>query len=53
MKSKSKKASKRKPSPAMTPAQALKIEFLSDSQAHQVRGLQPLQPIPANYGGVD
>lgn len=29
------------------------IEFLSDSHAHQVRGLQPLQPIPANYGGVD
>lgn len=29
------------------------IEFLSDSARHQVRGHQPLQPIPADYGGVD
>jgi hypothetical protein len=29
------------------------IEFLPDSGAHQLRGLHPLQPIPADYGGVD
>lgn len=29
------------------------IEFLSDSAAHQLRGSHPLQPIPADYGGVD
>lgn len=29
------------------------IEFLSDSEAHQVRGKHPLQPIPAGYGGVN
>lgn len=29
------------------------IEFLGDSREHELRGLHPLQPIPADYGGVD
>lgn len=29
------------------------IEFLGDSAAHSLRGMHPLQPIPADYGGVE
>lgn len=29
------------------------IEYLNDSAEHALRGMHPLQPIPADYGGID